>query len=253
MKVTFLGTGTSSGIPQIGCNCNVCNSSDPRDNRLRCSIFIETENLKLLVDMGPDLRQQFLRENIKTLDAILITHPHRDHIGGLDEIRSLNFILQKPIDIYCNKFSEEGIRELHAYVFQKSDYPYLPKVNFKRILNAPFSINGLDILPVEVMHAEMPVLGFRIGNFAYVTDCKTIAASEKEKLKNLDILVLNALRDQEHHSHLTFAQAIEIATELNPKKVYFIHISHHAGIHEIRQNTLPKNFFLAYDGLKLEV
>jgi phosphoribosyl 1,2-cyclic phosphate phosphodiesterase len=253
VKVIFLGTGTSAGVPLVGCNCEVCTSADPRDQRLRCSVYIEAEGLKIVIDIGPDFRQQLLREHIRTIDAILITHPHRDHIGGLDEVRALNFTSRKAIDIYCDELSEKGIRELHPYVFAKSDYPYLPQVNFKRIYNAPFWINHLEILPIEVMHAQMPVKGFRIGNFAYITDCKTIAPSEAKKLRNLDVLVLNALRDEEHYSHLTFKQAIELAGVLKPKKTYFIHMSHQAGKHDMRQAQLPKNFFLAYDRLQLNI
>lgn len=253
MKVTFLGTGTSAGIPLVGCNCNVCTSTDPRDNRLRCAAFIEINHTKIAIDLGPDFRQQLLREHIQQVDAVLITHPHRDHIGGLDEIRALNFTSQKAIDIYCDEFSEKGIRELHPYVFAKSDYPYLPRLHFKRIFNAPFWINDIEILPIEVMHAQMPVKGFRINNFAYITDCKTIAQSEKSKLQNLDILVLNALRDEEHYSHLTFAEAIALAQELQAKQTFFIHMSHQAGTHAARQATLPENIFLAYDGLSLAI
>jgi phosphoribosyl 1,2-cyclic phosphate phosphodiesterase len=254
MQVTFLGTGTSAGIPLIGCRCEVCNSSDSRDHRLRCSALIKDGDLNIVIDLGPDFRQQLLREKIEKVDAVLITHPHRDHIGGLDEIRALNFTMQQPIDIYCDGFSELGIRELHPYVFAtKSDYPYLPQLNFVRIENKPFTIGHLQITPIQVMHAAMPVKGFRIKDFAYITDCKTISNVEKEKLAGVKTLVVNALRDEEHYSHFTFAQAIEFVNEIKPESSYFIHMSHQAGLHEHRQQLLPHGMFLAYDGLMLEV
>jgi phosphoribosyl 1,2-cyclic phosphate phosphodiesterase len=253
MQITFLGTGTSAGIPLIGCKCEVCKSHDPRDNRLRCAALIEDEELNIVIDLGPDFRQQLLREKIEKVDAVLITHPHRDHIGGLDEIRALNFTMQQPIDIYCDAFSEMGIRELHPYVFAKTDYPYLPKLNFVRIENKPFTIGHLEIIPVEVFHAAMPVKGFRIKDFAYITDCKTISETEKVKLKGVSTLVVNALRDEEHYSHFTFAQAIEFVSEIKPERAYFIHMSHQAGLHEERQKLLPEGMFLAHDGLKIEV
>jgi len=253
MQITFLGTGTSAGIPIIGCKCEVCKSPDPRDNRLRCSALIQDEDLSIVIDLGPDFRQQLLRENIYKVDAVLITHPHRDHIGGLDEIRALNFTMQQPIDIYCDGFSELGIRELHPYVFAKTDYPYLPKLNFVRIENKPFTIGHLEIIPVEVFHATMPVKGFRIKDFAYITDCKTISETEKVKLIGVRTLVLNALRDEEHYSHFTFAQAIEFVGKIKPERTYFIHMSHQAGLHQERQKLLPEGMFLAHDGLKIEV
>jgi len=253
MQITFLGTGTSAGIPIIGCKCEVCKSTDPRDNRLRCSALIEDEDLSIVIDLGPDFRQQLLRERIEKVDAVLITHPHRDHIGGLDEIRALNFTMQQPIDIYCDEFSELGIRELHPYVFAKTDYPYLPKLNFVRIENKPFTIGHLEIIPIEVFHAAMPVKGFRIKDFAYITDCKTISETEKAKLKGVRTLVVNALRDEEHYSHFTFFQAIEFVNEIKPERAYFIHMSHQAGLHQERQKLLPEGMFLAHDGLKIEV
>ncbi|MCS6819605.1 MAG: MBL fold metallo-hydrolase, partial [Chitinophagales bacterium] len=232
MKVTFLGTGTSAGVPLIGCKCDVCASADPRDNRLRCSLFIECDSMKLLIDIGPDFRQQMLRENISSLDAVLITHAHRDHVGGLDDIRALNFTMRKPIDIYCDEVSEKGIKDLHPYVFSDTKYPYLPQIRFHRITDKPFSVGNLEIIPVEVMHADMPVKGFRIGKFAYITDCKFISESELRKLEELDTLVLSALRDEPHYSHLTFSEAIALARKINPQRTYFIHMSHQAGKHE---------------------
>ncbi len=253
MQVTFLGTGTSAGVPLIGCNCAVCTSPDPRDNRLRCAALIEDEGLSIVIDLGPDFRQQLLRAKVQHVDAVLITHPHRDHIGGLDEIRALNFMMRKAIDIYCDGISEKGIRELHPYVFAKSDYPYLPQLNFVRIENEVFRIGHLNITPVEVLHAKMPVKGFRIKDFAYITDCKTISALEKKKLQGVKTLVVNALRDEEHYSHFTFEQAINFVREIQPERTFFIHMSHQAGLHAEREKTLPDDIFLAYDGLKIEV
>jgi phosphoribosyl 1,2-cyclic phosphate phosphodiesterase len=252
MQVTFLGTGTSAGVPVIGCTCAVCNSNDQRDKRLRCSALIEIAGLTLVIDLGPDFRQQLLREKVTNVDAVLITHPHRDHIGGLDEIRALNFINQKHIDIYCNEFSEIGIRELHPYVFKITDYPYLPRLEFRRIENDPFSIAGLSITPVQVMHAEMPVVGFRINDFTYITDAKTISEEELEKVKGTKTLVLNALRYEEHYSHFTIPEAIAVAQKINAERTYFLHMNHQAGKYEDLQAQMPEGIFIAYDGLKIE-
>ncbi len=252
MHVTFLGTGTSAGIPVIGCGCPVCTSEDTRDKRLRCSALIEIDGLNIVIDLGPDFRQQLLRENVTDVDAVLITHPHRDHIGGLDEIRALNFINQKPVDIYCNEFSETGIRELHPYVFKATDYPYLPRLEFRRIEDEPFKIGNIQLTPIEVMHADMPVLGFRIHDFTYITDAKTISEEELAKAKGSKVLVLNALRYEEHYSHFTIPEAIAIAQRIGAERTYFLHMNHQAGTHEELQASMPDGIFIAYDGLKIE-
>ena len=253
MQVTFLGTGTSGGVPLIGCRCEVCRSTDPRDKRLRTSILLQTKTQTISVDCGPDFRQQMLREEVNHLDAILMTHMHKDHTGGLDDIRSFNFIHKKPVDIYCDYPTELGIKEQYSYAFTETDYPYLPKMNFHRISDFRFRISDLEITPIKVMHANMPVYGYRFDNFTYITDAKTIAKEERDKIRGTKILVLNALRETEHYSHLTVQQAIEIAEDINPEVTYFTHMSHQFGFHREMEKRLPANIRIAYDGLKISV
>jgi phosphoribosyl 1,2-cyclic phosphate phosphodiesterase len=253
MEITFLGTGTSGGVPLIGCQCNVCKSTDPRDKRLRTSILIKANGLTIVVDCGPDFRQQMLREDVRNIDAILMTHPHKDHTGGIDDIRSFNFINRKPIDFYCDYPTEMGIKEQYSYAFTETDYPYLPKMNFIRINNKPFKLRNMDITPIEVMHAHMPVKGFRIGNFTYITDAKTIAKEERDKMRGTKILVLNALRYADHYSHLTVDEALEIVSDIKPDVTYFTHMSHQFGLHSEMEGKLPAHVIPAYDGLKIEV
>lgn len=253
MEITFLGTGTSGGVPLIGCQCNVCKSSDPRDKRLRTSILVKTNGLNVVVDCGPDFRQQMLREDVRNVDAILMTHPHKDHTGGIDDIRSFNFINRKPVDFYCDYPTEMGIKEQYSYAFTETDYPYLPKMNFIRIDDKPFKLGDIDITPIEVMHAHMPVKGFRIGNFTYITDAKTIAKEERDKIRGTKVLVLNALRDADHYSHLTVEQALEIVEDIKPEVTYFTHMSHQFGLHAEMEKKLPAQVIPAYDGLKIVV
>ncbi len=253
MQVTFLGTGTSGGVPLIGCQCKVCKSSDLKDKRLRTSILIKKDNLTVAIDCGPDFRQQMLREDVRHLDAIIMTHQHKDHTGGIDDIRSFNFINRKAMDIYCDYPTELGIKEQYSYAFTETDYPYLPKMNFIRISDSGFRISDLEIQPIEVMHANMPVKGYRIGDFTYVTDAKTISAQERNKIRGTKVLVLNALRETEHYSHLSISQALEIVDDIKPGKTYFVHMSHQFGLHEEEQKKLPPHVYVAYDGLKIEV
>ncbi|MCS6934051.1 MAG: MBL fold metallo-hydrolase [Chitinophagales bacterium] len=253
MRVTFLGTGTSGGVPLIGCRCEVCLSTDPRDKRLRTSIMIEEEDLRIVVDCGPDFRQQMLRTGVDRLDAILFTHAHKDHTGGIDDIRSFNFIMGKPLDFYCDYATELGIKEQYAYAFSETDYPYLPKMTFHRIDDEhTFYIRHLAITPIRVMHGPMPVLGFRFGEkFTYITDAKTITPEERRKITGTKILVLNALRETEHYSHFTIRQAIEIVEDIRPETCYFIHMSHQFGLHAQMEKKLPPNIKISYDGLQI--
>jgi phosphoribosyl 1,2-cyclic phosphate phosphodiesterase len=253
MEITFLGTGTSGGVPLIGCQCEVCKSTDPRDKRLRTSILIRTNNLNLVTDCGPDFRQQMLREDVRSLDGILMTHPHKDHTAGLDDIRAYNFIQRKAVDIYCDSLSEAGIREQYSYIFQDTDYPYLPRMNFIRINNQPFKIGEIDVVPIEVMHASMPVKGYRFGDFTYITDAKTISATERTKIKGTQILVINALRAEPHYSHFNIAEALELVDEIKPETTYLIHMSHQFGLHAEASKKLPAGVIAAYDGLKFSI
>ncbi len=249
MKITFLGTGTSQGVPVIACKCEVCCSTDKKDKRLRSSVLIEIENNIFAIDAGPDFRQQMLRENVQKLDAIILTHEHKDHIGGLDDVRAFNFAMEKPSDIYAEKRVHEAIKREYAYVFAEFQYPGIPKMNLHEIDETPFSINNIKIEPLRVYHHKLPILGFKIGNFAYITDTNSIP--DQEKLYNLDILVINALRKEKHISHFNLQEALDLIDEIKPQKAYITHISHLMGKYEITEKELPANVFLAYDGLVL--
>jgi phosphoribosyl 1,2-cyclic phosphate phosphodiesterase len=232
MEVTFLGTGTSGGVPLIGCQCEVCKSTDPHDKRLRTSILIKNNDTTVVVDCGPDFRQQMLREDVRSIDALLMTHAHKDHTGGIDDIRSYNFINRRPVDIYCDYATELGIKEQYSYAFTETDYPYLPKMNFIRVDETPFNIGSIhNIVPIEVMHARMPVKGYRFGNFTYITDAKTISPAERNKMRGTKTLIINALRYEEHYSHLSIEEAFEIIDDVKPQVTYFIHMSHQFGLH----------------------
>jgi phosphoribosyl 1,2-cyclic phosphate phosphodiesterase len=253
LKITFLGTGTSQGIPIIACNCEVCQSVDPKDKRLRSSVLIETGEQKLVIDTGPDFRQQILRVNLKSLDAILLTHEHVDHLFGLDDIRAFNWVQKHPTDIYAEERVQNAIRRVFNYVFARYKYPGIPQMNLHLIENKPFLIGETEIIPVRGLHYKLPVFGFRIGSFAYITDVNYLEKSEKEKLQGLDVLVVNALRKEKHISHFTLSEALQLIDELKPAKAYLTHLSHQMGLHREVSNELPPDVFLAYDGLEINL
>ncbi len=254
LKITFLGTGTSQGVPVIGCNCLVCNSVDKRDSRLRVSIWVQTEDKSIVIDSGPDFRYQMLRAGVNDLDAILYTHEHKDHIAGLDDIRPYNYILKKKIDIYADVRVQEALRREFQYIFADVRYHGLPQINVHTIKNGEhFSIGNNEIVPFEVMHYKLPILGFRIGDFTYITDAKTISEENLAKLKGTKVLVLNALQKESHISHLTFDEAIAMADKIGAETTYFTHVSHNLGLHSDVEQELPKHIKLAFDGLTFEL
>ncbi len=252
LTITFLGTGTSTGVPMIGCSCEVCTSGDPKDNRLRSSILVQSPNTTLIVDTGPDFRFQMLRQQVKRLDAVLFTHPHKDHMAGLDDIRAYNYFQQKPIDVYADSLTEEAVRRDFYYAFTDTKYPGIPELNLHTISLDPFTVGDIPVIPVLVWHLKMPVLGFRFGSFTYITDANRIDDSEKAKIRGTHTLVLNALRKQKHISHFTLQEAVDIAAELQVKETWFTHISHQLGMHSTVNQELPPTMQLAYDGLELK-
>jgi phosphoribosyl 1,2-cyclic phosphate phosphodiesterase len=250
-KVTFLGTGTSQGVPIIGCTCPVCSSSHQKDKRLRSSILIQTEKTSVVIDTGPDFRQQMLRARVNRLDAVVFTHGHKDHTAGFDDIRAFNFLQKKDMNVYLDKPTECILRKDFDYVFEAETYPGVPRAQLFHLNGEPFQIGDLEFNPIQVYHYKMPVYGFRFGDFTYITDANRIPQEEKEKIKGSKTLVLNALRKEDHISHFTLKQAMELADELGAEKTYFTHISHQMGLHEEVQETLPSNCELAYDELTL--
>ena len=252
MKITFLGTGTSQGVPVIGCRCEVCTSSNSRDQRLRSSILVATENVQLVVDTGPDFRQQMLRAGVRNLDAVLFTHAHKDHIAGLDDIRAFNFLQKRPMDVYGTEEVQEALKREFSYIFSDHKYPGIPEINLHTLKNEAFEILGEKIIPIELLHYRLQVFGFRFKNFVYITDANKIEPRELEKLKGCDTLVLNALRKEPHISHFTLAEAIEVASRVGAKSTFFTHISHQLGLHDAVNKELPSGMFLAYDGMELD-
>jgi phosphoribosyl 1,2-cyclic phosphate phosphodiesterase len=252
MKVEFLGTGTSQGVPIIACKCVVCSSTNPKDSRLRSSILVSHNNQHLVVDCGPDFRAQMLRCGLESLDAIVFTHAHRDHMAGLDDIRGFNFAMKKPIDIYCENRVEQAIRREFFYAFEEPKYPGVPEMTMHAIGLEPFNLIGLSIIPIQVFHHKLPVLGFRFQDFVYITDANRIEESEIEKMKGCKVLVLNALRREPHISHFTLEEAVNLVHIIQPEAAYFTHISHQLGLHEDLEVELPNHIHLAYDGLSLQ-
>jgi phosphoribosyl 1,2-cyclic phosphate phosphodiesterase len=251
LKITFLGTGTSQGIPVIGCGCVVCQSADPRDKRLRVSILVETGESTFVIDSGPDFRYQMLRANVKDLDAILYTHEHKDHVAGLDDIRPFNYLLHKIIDIYAVERVQDALKREFSYIFADTKYHGLPQIQLHTIHTEPFKVREQEIIPIEVMHYKLPVLGYRIGDFTYITDAKTISDESLAKIKGSKYLVINALQKQDHISHLTFDEAIAFADRAGAKMTYFTHMSHNLGLHADVEKELPPHIRLAYDGLSI--
>lgn len=252
-SITFLGTGTSQGVPVIACNCEVCTSDDAKDKRLRCSILIEYNGKNYVIDSGPDFRQQMLRAKVQSLEALLFTHEHKDHVAGMDDVRAFNFKQKRDMEVYCSEAVETALRREFYYVFLANKYPGVPSVNLNRIDKDPFQINDMLVTPIEVMHYKLPVQAFRIEDFTYITDAKTVTEEERKKIRGTKVLVVNALRKQEHISHFNLEEALEFIEDINPEVAYLTHISHLFGRHKDIEKELPENVFVAYDGLRIEM
>lgn len=253
MTVTFLGTGTSQGVPVIGCPCEVCRSLDYRDKRLRSSVHIAIDDQSFVIDTGPDFRQQMLRENITRVDAILFTHAHRDHTAGLDDVRAYNFLQNMDMPVYGTRETLDQLRNDFAYIFEAHHYPGLPRLDLRAVTENSFPINGITITPLPVTHLRLPVLGFRLGDFSYITDANFISEETYKKLEGTKVLVLNALQQEPHISHFTLQQAIEAAQNVKAEKTYFTHLSHKMGLHAEVSRQLPENIQLSFDGLVFSV
>ncbi len=253
MRITFLGTGTSQGVPMIACNCAVCTSDDPHDKRLRSSILIEEKGKNVVIDTGPDFRFQMLRAQVKHLEAVVFTHEHKDHTAGLDDIRAFNYFQNSAIDVYANLRVQAALKREFSYIFSDYQYPGIPQINLKTIDLEPFIATGIPFIPIEVLHYKLPVLGFRIHDFTYITDAKTVSATETEKIKGSKILVINALQKEKHLSHFTLSEAINFAEKIGAEMTYFTHISHRLGKYQDVSTELPAHIQLAYDGLQLEI
>lgn len=252
MKVVFLGTGTSTGVPIIGCNCNICQSGDPRDQRLRSSIYIEVQNKKIVIDTGPDFRIQMLSNQLTDVDAVVFTHNHKDHTAGLDDIRPINFLQKKKVDVYAEEYVQKTLKMEFPYIFNDQDYPGVPQINLYTIDEQPFKIDDVLLTPIRVIHKKLPVLGFRIHDFTYITDANFISDEEIEKIKGTKVFVINALRNEPHYSHFSLSEALEVIEKVQPERAYLTHIGHNMGFFDEVQANLPKNVFLSYDGLVIE-
>jgi phosphoribosyl 1,2-cyclic phosphate phosphodiesterase len=251
LTITFLGTGTSSGVPMVACDCGVCKSNDAKDQRLRSSILVQSSKTSFVVDTTPDFRYQMLREQVKKLDAVLYTHPHKDHIAGLDDVKAFTFVSGNAMEIFANELTQEALKREFYYIFTDKKYPGIPQVNINTIDLTPFSIGDIPVIPILVWHLNMPVLGFRFGDFTYITDANRMEETEKDKIKGSKTLVINALRHKKHLSHFTLDEAIDLVQELNVPQAYFTHISHQLGKHQQINSELPNGVELAYDGMRL--
>ncbi|WPP49886.1 MBL fold metallo-hydrolase [Catalinimonas niigatensis] len=253
MRVTFLGTGTSQGVPVINCQCVVCSSMDYRDKRLRSSIHIEVNGKSFIIDSGPDFRQQVLGNQITQLDALIFTHQHKDHIAGMDDVRGFNFSQQKDMPVFATHEVIQQLKQEFAYVFAADSYPGVPRVLVHEIENKPFEAEGVAFTPIQVLHYKLPVFGYRVQNFTYITDAKSVAEEEKEKMKGTEVLVLNALQHKQHLSHFTLEESLELIEEIQPRQAYLTHISHNLGTHQEVNRLLPPHVKLAYDSLRIEI
>ena len=249
MKVTFLGSGTSQGIPVIACSCAVCTSVDTRDKRLRSSILLQVDDKNIVIDSGPDFRYQMLRAGVMHLDALVFTHEHKDHTAGLDDIRAFNYKQGEAINVYAHKRVQDALKKEFSYIFAHHKYPGIPQLDLFEIGHHPFEVAGVPFIPIEVMHFQLPVLGFRIADFTYITDAKTVTEVEKAKIKGTKVLVINALQQEKHISHFTLEEAVAFAQEIGAEKTYFTHISHRLGTHQKISKLVPAGVELAYDGL----
>lgn len=253
MRITFLGTGTSQGVPVIACDCLTCRSQDERDKRLRTSLLVEADDQNIVIDAGPDFRQQMLRADVKSLRSILLTHEHKDHIGGMDDVRAYNYISKEPTDIYSDERVQEAIKRTYPYVFAENKYPGVPQMNLITIGDEPFRAGSVEVVPVRVYHYRLPVYGFRFGDFAYITDANYISADNRNKLIGVKYLVVNALRKEKHISHFNLREALQLIDEISPRKAFITHISHQMGLHKEVSRELPASVSLAYDGLVVDV
>ncbi len=251
MKITFLGTGTSQGVPVIGCPCEVCRSMDFRDKRLRSSIHIDIDGKSFVIDTGPDFRQQMLREDVRRLDAVVMTHSHKDHIAGLDDVRAFNFLQRSDMPIYGRRDVLDRLKIEFYYAFEPQKYPGIPQLNLIEINEQEFVVEGIRFIPLPVTHMHLPVLGFRVGNFSYITDANFIPDSTYEKLKGTEVLVLNALQKESHQSHFNLNEATSVAQQIGARQTYFIHMSHRLGLHKAVEKELPAGIALSYDGLTI--
>ena len=253
MKITLLGTGTSQGVPVIACHCEVCLSENIKDKRLRSSVMIQVDNKNFVIDTGPDFRQQMLREQVENIDAILFTHHHKDHVAGMDDVRAFNYKWKKDMPIYCSRATELALKNEFPYIFSNDKYPGIPQVKINIIQNSPFKIQGTKITPIHAQHYIMPIFGFRIKNFIYLTDVSSITDVEKAKMQDADLIILDSLRKKKHISHFNLDQSLELLDELNPKAALLTHISHYMGLHDEVNSDLPCNVKLAYDGQQIDL
>lgn len=251
LKITFLGTGTSGGVPMIACECEVCKSDSLKDKRFRSSILVESNTTTIVIDTTPDFRSQMLRQQVKKLDAVLFTHSHKDHLAGLDDIKAFNYFHQQPMKIYANAITQQAIKQEFSYIFSAEKYPGVPDVELCEITEEPFWVGDIPVIPIKVWHLKMPVLGFRFGNFTYITDANRIELAEQEKIKGSQHLVLNALRKEKHISHFTLQEAIEMAQTIKAPHTYFTHVSHQMGKHDEVNETLPAGMQLAFDNQEI--
>lgn len=254
LKIKVLGSGTSQGVPVIACNCHVCTSVDPKDHRLRASVMITVNGENYVIDTGPDFRQQMLTNKVQSLKAIIYTHEHKDHIAGMDDVRAFNYKEERDMEIFCTERVEQALIREFYYVFESVKYPGVPAVRINRISDEPFNLpSGVRVIPILVNHYRMPVMGFRVGDFTYITDAKTINPEEMEKVKGSKVLMVNALRIRDHISHFNLEEALEFIAAIKPEKAYLTHISHLFARHKEIETMLPKNVFAAYDGLEISM